>query len=55
MNMLFSSFVGSQFLLGGRHLLELSYVDQGAVPDDRSPRWPNFKQTEEVYNITVFS
>ena len=24
------------------------------VPDNRSPRWPNFKQSEEVYNITVF-
>ena len=28
--------------------------EKGAVPDDRSPRWSNFKQTEEVYNITVF-
>ena len=26
----------------------------GTVSDDRSPRWPNFKQTEEVYNKTVF-
>ena len=24
------------------------------VPDNRRPRWPNFKQTEEVYNITIF-
>ena len=26
----------------------------GAVPDDRRPRWPNFKQTEEFHNITIF-
>ena len=24
------------------------------VPDNRRPRWPNFKQTEEFYNITIF-
>ena len=24
------------------------------VPDNRRPRWPNFEQSEEVYNITVF-
>ena len=23
-------------------------------PDNRRPRWPNFKQTEEFYNITIF-
>ena len=30
------------------------HVCFGAVPDDRRPRWPNFKQTEEFYNITIF-
>ena len=24
------------------------------VPDNRRPKWPNFKQTEEFYNITIF-
>ena len=24
------------------------------VPDNPRPRWPNFKQSEEVYNIMVF-
>ena len=24
------------------------------VPDNQSPIWPNFKQTEEVYNITMY-
>ena len=37
------------------HVLYVSSCfDLGAVPDDRRPRWPNFKQNEEFYNITIF-
>ena len=37
--------------LGGGGLVQSQMTDD---PDNRRPRWPNFKQTEEFYNIKIF-
>ena len=50
-----------KILANGSLLLKGSFTSSPSVqsrmtdvPDNRRPRWPKFKQTEEFYNITMF-